>query len=354
MSSLKPTILRLFIFMPLLATVAVIIRLQARLARQVKFGADNYLIIRAVVFCYGLSAVTITAAELGNLGGHLVFGPNFVPINGEEFRLFQQTLWVLSFVSIPLLGLTKLSVLFFYKRIVVSRTFILVAWAVIGLEIPWTISLFFVNLLDCVSIELNWHDYAGATGKCIDIAKIFWVVIIIDILTDALILAIPGPQILELQMTTTRKLQIIAIFGLGFFVVGAGIARTVLSAPGATIQATELDYTYSRAPAVYWLVVEANVAVISAYLPIFQPRVLAIKLSGLGNSLQRVVSWRSRGSSATVSRVSSQKNSPLFNKQGIDQSYQSHTTIESLPRRPTLQHDQPGLGSPRNFLELIT
>ncbi|KAI0183633.1 hypothetical protein EV127DRAFT_516821 [Xylaria flabelliformis] len=248
MSSLKPTILGLSIFMPLLATVAVIIRLQARLARQVKFGADDYLIIGAVVFCYGLSAVTITAAELGNLGGHLVFGPNFVPVNGGEFRLFQQTLWVLSFVSIPSLGLTKLSVLFLYKRIFVSRTFIIVAWAVISLVIAWTISLFFVNLLDCVPIELNWHDYAGASGKCIDIAKIFWVVNITDILTDALILAIPGPQIMKLQMTTTRKLQIIAIFGLGFFVVGAGIARTVLSAPGATSQATELDYTFVLRP----------------------------------------------------------------------------------------------------------
>ncbi|KAI1815144.1 hypothetical protein GGS20DRAFT_545146 [Poronia punctata] len=352
MTTIKPTILGLAISMPILATLAVIIRFHARLSRKTKIGADDYLIVAALIFCYGLTAITITAAELGNLGGHLIFGEDFVPVNLKEFTVFQQTLWIISFLAIPALGFTKLSVLFLYKRIFISRSFVIVSWTAIAFIIGWTITLFLINILDCIPIELNWHAYAGVSGKCLNIEHIFWVVNITDIITDVFILMIPGPQIIKLQMSTTRKVQILCIFGLGFFVVAAGIARTIYSAPGATTQESDLDYTYSRAPAVYWLVIEANIAVVSACLPTIQPGILALKFSNIGSSLQKVVSWRSWGSSTAISRTSSE-NPRLFDKQGLDAGYQSHTTVESTPMHslPDHYHQHPnGMGITREFI----
>lgn len=53
----------------------------------------------------------------------------------------------------------------------------------------------------------------------------------------------PWPQVWKLQMSRSRRIQLVAVFMLGSFVVGAGIARTVLSAPGVLSTSTDLDYT---------------------------------------------------------------------------------------------------------------
>lgn len=105
----------------------------------------------------------------------------------------------------------------------------------------------------CLPLELNWKPFAGISGKCINILKLFYTVSVTDIITDgmfplpahsffsiyiyinhlvsdtatAVILTLPWPQILKLQMSRTRKIQILGIFSLGFFVVIAGIVRTI-------------------------------------------------------------------------------------------------------------------------------
>lgn len=103
--------------------------------------------------------------------------------------------------------------------------------------------------MNCLPIELNWRPVAGASGRCLSIAKIFWGVTLTDIITDAVILAMPWPQIWKLQMSKTRRAQLAAVFMLGFLVVGAGIARCVLSADGVTSQSTDLDYTCEQTSA---------------------------------------------------------------------------------------------------------
>jgi hypothetical protein len=65
-----------------------------------------------------------------------------------------QTIWVMDFIlfsSLSLtklsLGLTKLSILFFYKKIfAISYRFRIIAWIAIVLSIVWTISFSFANI----------------------------------------------------------------------------------------------------------------------------------------------------------------------------------------------------------------
>jgi hypothetical protein len=121
--------------------------------------------------------------------------------------------------------------------------------------------------VNCLPIDINWRPVAGVSGKCINIDQLFFSTTISDIVSDgmkyisspppiesstdvfvAVILAMPWPQIWRLQMTTTRKFQVGGIFLLGGFVVGAGIARCVLSASGVTSPTTDLDYTCKRSP----------------------------------------------------------------------------------------------------------
>ena len=53
----------------------------------------------------------------------------------------------------------------------------------------------------------------------------------------------PLPHIWSLQMKPLRKLQVFAVFLLGWFVVGTGIARCICSLKGVASQANDFDYT---------------------------------------------------------------------------------------------------------------
>ncbi|KAI1862665.1 hypothetical protein JX265_006964 [Neoarthrinium moseri] len=292
MSDLKRPVVGLSISMPVIATFVVALRFFARTSKKLSLGADDYLALVALLFCYGLSATTLAGVFLGGLGGHLKLGPNFVPVDLKAFTIFSQTQWILQFICIPALGLTKLSVLFFYKRIFAPKPFQTMTWVMAGLVIAWNISFFFANLLDCLPFELNWRQQAGVSGKCIDIIQVFWAVSISNILLD----------------------------------VVAGIVRTVLSAQGVTSQSTDLDYTYSRSPSVYWLIVEANVGVISACLPTVQPLFPALKLDNIMSSMRKTLSWRSKSS---TSLHSNDTHPNLVHREKHSDPYNSYTTVES-------------------------
>lgn len=55
----------------------------------------------------------------------------------------QQTTYVLEILIWPAIGLNKISVLLFYKRIFVDRSFQIVVWCFIGVCVAWTITFEF-------------------------------------------------------------------------------------------------------------------------------------------------------------------------------------------------------------------
>lgn len=63
-----------------------------------------------------------------------------------------------------------------------------------------------------------------------------------------LILALPWPQIWGLHMSLSRRLQIAVVFMLGYFVVGADVARLVLSLPAVRSRHVSHDYSRTSPP----------------------------------------------------------------------------------------------------------
>ncbi|KAI4178411.1 MAG: hypothetical protein LQ346_007459 [Caloplaca aetnensis] len=271
MSSLKPTVVGLGVSMPLLAAVAVALRLEARRIKRVRLGADDYTIIAALIFAIALCVSMLADVYCGNLGGHMPLGPDGIPPNSEEYVIFAKIHWTLQFLSVLGFGFTKLSVILLYRRIFVSRTFRIVTWIVEGLVYAWTMGFFFLNLLDCLPISINWRSRAGDPTHCVDVYALFVSMSVSDVILDTLILALPWYPVWKLQMPLRRKLSICAIFLLGGFVVAAGIVRFAYLLQATRNIASNLDYTYSRAPAIYWTAVEGCIGVVSACLPTLRP-----------------------------------------------------------------------------------
>jgi hypothetical protein len=100
--------------------------------------------------------------------------------------------------QIPAIGLTKISVLLFYKRIFRGPLFSLLTNVLIILVSAWTVAFFFANLLKCVPISESWTSLAGldweTNSKCIDALPMYLAGPYSDLGLDVLILGVPIPQ----------------------------------------------------------------------------------------------------------------------------------------------------------------
>ncbi|KAI1178246.1 hypothetical protein F4777DRAFT_576303 [Nemania sp. FL0916] len=330
--SRQPIVVGLSLALPIIATITTALRFYARNIKRIRPATDDYLTLAALLFSYGLSASVLAAAYLGGLGNHLVLGPNHVPIDQKAYLSLSKASYAFMVTYIPVLGITKLSVLFFYKRIFISRPWNIFMWVLIGIVSAWTIAFFFVNVLVSIPVSALWHPEAGKSPKSLGADAVLWAPSISDILLDAIILAVPVPQIWRLNMTTVRKLQITAIFSLGWFVVGTGIARLYETVSPALTLATRFDETYIQAPSFYWLVVEANVGIISACLPTLNP-IASLKLSSIVDSLRKAFSVRSRSSSETIVRIPSWSESQNLQNRRATEENDASSAAESLPMR---------------------
>ena len=62
-----------------------------------------------------------------------------------------------------------------------------------------------------------------------------WIVGVLNILTDLMLLCIPIPLLIHLQVSLTRKILLGALFGLGIFVVVATTLRIYFTVVGGSV-----------------------------------------------------------------------------------------------------------------------
>lgn len=68
-----------------------------------------------------------------------------------------QAIWVMDFVLFSSLGLIKLSILFFYKKIfAISHRFRIVAWITVVTIVIWTVAFSFAYM--CMSVPSLYLD----------------------------------------------------------------------------------------------------------------------------------------------------------------------------------------------------
>ena len=129
----------------------------------------------------------------------------------------------LTVATVPALGVTKLSIIFFYRRIFVGERFRI--WINIAtlIVVCYTIAFTFGTLAWCIPISTNWAPYETRydSAKCVNENDLLATWGIIDILTDVMVLVIPLFMISKLHMPLRRKIAVSAIFAVGFLSVSS-------------------------------------------------------------------------------------------------------------------------------------
>ncbi|KAK3614611.1 hypothetical protein LTR56_027141 [Elasticomyces elasticus] len=164
--------------------------------------------------------------------------------------------------------LNKVSVVLLSKRIFIPKVFQMKCWVVLGLTISWTIASVAATIWQCTPIKGAWNSSVPHT--CIDTSMFWMAYAVSNILTDAIVIVLPIPEVLKLNLNQRNKIMLCSVFLLGGFVVLCSIMRII-----AVIHDDKgKDITWDFVPRNIWSLVETNVGIICACLPVLKTPIL--------------------------------------------------------------------------------
>ncbi|PHH88067.1 hypothetical protein CDD83_8041 [Cordyceps sp. RAO-2017] len=169
------------------------------------------------------------------------------------------------------LGLAKVAILLLYLDLFSVYERMRIA---IFAGLAFTIGLY-VTFIPCVSyfqaphIGDSWSDLV-ANGQLSRVVPWTMVIGVGSILIDLYIFILPIPVLLRLQLSTSKRLRLVSLFGIALFGVAASIVALVYRVPllaPSNMLTSGIDYTWHLAQIYIVNMVECNVPLSIACLP---------------------------------------------------------------------------------------
>jgi len=128
-----------------------------------------------------------------------------------------QILWVASHVWPPAITALKISILCFYRSIFPIPWFIKTTYVLMSVCALWLFSGFWVILFQCTPIRAvyDFSPAVQANKHCVEFGQFVFFYELLNACIDVAILALPAFIVPRLQLSTPRKVQVMAIFLLG-------------------------------------------------------------------------------------------------------------------------------------------
>ena len=146
-------------------------------------------------------------AYRNGLGQHTAVLPPNSSLKEEKATFWFELIYVLA------IGLNKLSILFFYRRLFPQKS-VLVILQLVGLTVLlWQVAIGIGFILQCNPVERAWDK--TVPGHCINVVKLWLGNAIPNIVTDLVIIVIPLPLVWNLQMRRSQKIAVCGIFLTG-------------------------------------------------------------------------------------------------------------------------------------------
>ncbi|KAK7413377.1 hypothetical protein QQX98_007754 [Neonectria punicea] len=203
--------------------------------------------------------------------------------------------------------LNKVTAILLYLRLFVTRTFRMACYIVMGIIVAWTIGGVCATIWQCVPIEGAWNKSVDAV--CIDSNK-FWVAYAVtNIITDIMVLTLPIPSIMALQMNMRQRLLLCGVFLIGGFVTVASILRTTSVQNSLKNKA---DSTYNFIERGMWTLIEANLGIISACLPVLKQPMSRLFPRIFGSTKKSSAYGGDNSKGYNLSNISAQASHPGF------------------------------------------
>lgn len=233
-------------------------------------GAEDWLILAAVIFSMGLTGSAIEQAARG-AGQHTWLQDWFQGLPMQRAAWYGILFYWMS------LECTKLSILLLYRR------FFTMPWArwlnylVLAITVGVGIYLGVTVFTACTPLEAfwNWGLFLVPGTTCRD-GRTWWTNAGLHIFTDVVIIILPLPVLSHLRLPRRQKFALFGVFTLGAFVVAISIYRLVYLITMESNPPPDWDNSYNQAFLTFWTTVEVNASICCACVVTLKPLAMRV------------------------------------------------------------------------------
>ncbi|KAL9076404.1 MAG: hypothetical protein Q9157_003692 [Trypethelium eluteriae] len=154
-----------------------------------------------------------------------------------------------------------------------------------------------------------------------------------SIVYDVILIVMPLPYIWHIQVSRARRLALMGIFSVGIFVTVVSIVRLWLVSHS---KADSIDFTFELAYLYIWTIVELDIAIICACMPLLRPyfnivifgKVNAAGFSNHANRSAPFTRGRTKPAQSTVRTQSEDRQDLFYKRPQNDPDQTTKTRIE--------------------------
>ncbi|KAF9241048.1 hypothetical protein CBS147339_4328 [Penicillium roqueforti] len=181
------------------------------------------------------------------------------------------------------LALVKTSMMILYHKLFGTKASMRIAIYVTGTIVwAWGLSIILESFLICHPVAFNWNPTLPK-GGCGNRNAAFVVAGVLNMVTDLMVMLLPIPYIWKLQLPVGRKIGLSVAFSIGLFVSAISMVRV-----DSLMRIDFNDLTYTLPIPLMWSIIEQQLALVAANLPLLRS-VFSAVLPGswLGSSARR-------------------------------------------------------------------
>jgi len=194
------------IVLPSFTAATVVLRCVARIQVAKRLWWDDATALIALGFLIVASGIGLASSSLG-------YGSHYWDIDPNNGKAILKMFYAQQMLYILIQAFAKASIAFFYARVFINRRFQLVIKCLIVLFFTQGIMFMMLLVFQCRPIESNWDRYIK--GRCFNVAAIAYGGAACSILEDILLIILPIPELLKLQLSSKKRTALVFMFALG-------------------------------------------------------------------------------------------------------------------------------------------
>ncbi|KAF2089794.1 hypothetical protein K490DRAFT_62671 [Saccharata proteae CBS 121410] len=293
-----------------IALLAVVLRVIARLpCMGGGFGLDDYVLLATLIPMIPLTILSVFLADFG-LGKDMWTVPFKDITKILYYYYWDEGLYLSS------LALTKISICCFYLRIFPQQRFRIFVYICMACCAIYGVSFVVAVWLQCSPLNLAWTAWSepGLKAKCVNVNALGWTSASFNIALDLFVISLPMPQLLKLALSWRKKIHVMIMFGVGFFVTVVSMLRLkwMIQFSNST------NVTWDYVPIGYWSTIEVHASILCASLPAIRALMLQLFPRSFGHSSALSGGFSSNGPKRSYGNSISGSKEPLHSGIGAN------------------------------------
>ncbi|KAF2493711.1 hypothetical protein BU16DRAFT_562676 [Lophium mytilinum] len=206
--NLQPLAYGISITLFILGTASIFLRLYTRGFILKTFGWDDVMAVFLLLVNTGQQVILFMFLHHG-CGIHKQF------LNAAQLQQITKWLFVEEVYYYFTHWVIKQAFLLFYLRLSQRPNFQRMVWVTMALNTAFLVINWLLAFLQCTPFDAIFHPENHPEAHCMNSLVLLIIPSILNIITDVIILVLPIPTVWSLQMSTRRKIGVLAVIGFG-------------------------------------------------------------------------------------------------------------------------------------------